>query len=153
MCYCAYFGCNATLPIDFCGSLLDFGSGITVAPNSQVSLRLCYYRLHYPVWRGRQWHNFCDSATQIGPRPPRFEVSRLPTIRHTHIHTVGLLWTSDQLVAEAATYTTHNEYPRIQRDWPPDPSNQAATDCVLHFTASGAGPMVQYTYYFVKFLM
>jgi len=28
----------------------------------------------------------------------------------THIHPVGLLWTSDQLVAEAATYTTHNKH-------------------------------------------
>ena len=26
---------------------------------------------------------------------------------HTHTHSVGLLWTSDQPVAEAATYTTH----------------------------------------------
>ena len=35
------------------------------------------------------------------------EGSRSHTIRHTHTHTepVGLLWTSDQLVAEAATYT------------------------------------------------
>jgi hypothetical protein len=30
----------------------------------------------------------------------------------THTHTVGLLWTSDQLVAEAATYTTHNKHKR-----------------------------------------
>jgi len=30
-------------------------------------------------------------------------------IRHTHEHTeAGLFWTSDQLVAEAVTYTTHN---------------------------------------------
>ena len=27
---------------------------------------------------------------------------------HTHTHPVGLLWTSDQLVSEAATCTTHN---------------------------------------------
>jgi len=35
------------------------------------------------------------------------EVSRSHTIRHTHTHQLGLLWTSDQPVAEAATYTTH----------------------------------------------
>ena len=42
------------------------------------------------------------------------EVSRSHTIRHTqHTHTahsVGLLWTSDHLVAEAATNTTHNNH-------------------------------------------
>jgi len=27
-------------------------------------------------------------------------------------HSVGLLWTSDQLVAEADTYTTHNKHKR-----------------------------------------
>ena len=40
------------------------------------------------------------------------EVSRSHAIRHTHTHThthtVGLLWKSDQHIAEVATYTTHN---------------------------------------------
>jgi hypothetical protein len=46
------------------------------------------------------------------------EVSRPPTIIHTRAHarthtrTVRLLWTSDQLVAEAATYTTRNKHKR-----------------------------------------
>ena len=35
------------------------------------------------------------------------EVSRSHT--HTHTHTVALLWTSDQSLAEAATYTTHSQ--------------------------------------------
>jgi len=39
------------------------------------------------------------------------EVSRSPTIRHTHTHTythrVGLPWKSDQLVADTASDTTH----------------------------------------------
>ena len=39
-----------------------------------------------------------------------FEVSRSHTIRHTYA--VGLLWRSDQLVAEAATYKTQNKYKR-----------------------------------------
>jgi hypothetical protein len=30
--------------------------------------------------------------------------------RHPHTHPVGLLRSSDQLVAEAATYTTHNKH-------------------------------------------
>ena len=34
------------------------------------------------------------------------------TDTHTHTQTVGLLWTSDQPVAKAATYTTHNEHNR-----------------------------------------
>jgi len=37
------------------------------------------------------------------------EVSRSHTIRQTS-QTVGLLWTSDQPVAEGATYTTHNKH-------------------------------------------
>jgi hypothetical protein len=28
---------------------------------------------------------------------------------HTHIHPVGLLWASDQLVAETVTFKTHNK--------------------------------------------
>ena len=38
------------------------------------------------------------------------DVSRSYTIRHTH--PVGLLWTSDQHVAEIATYTAHNKQKR-----------------------------------------
>jgi hypothetical protein len=38
------------------------------------------------------------------------EVSRSHTIWHTH--EVGLLWKSDQLVTEAATYTKHNKHKR-----------------------------------------
>jgi len=51
------------------------------------------------------------------------KVSRSHTIRHTHtqLHTIGLLWISDQLVAEAATYSTQSinipdKYPFPQRD-------------------------------------
>ena len=34
--------------------------------------------------------------------------TQLHTNTHTHTHSVGLLWTSDQPIAEAVTYTTHN---------------------------------------------
>ena len=40
------------------------------------------------------------------------EVSASHRIRHTHINSLDLLWTSDQLVAEAAAYRTHNKYKR-----------------------------------------
>ena len=42
------------------------------------------------------------------------EASRQNAITHTHAHThtVGLLLTSDQLVTEAATYTTQNKHKR-----------------------------------------
>jgi len=40
-------------------------------------------------------------------RSPVVEVPGSHPIRHTHTHTVGLLWTSYRLVAEAATYMTH----------------------------------------------
>jgi hypothetical protein len=44
------------------------------------------------------------------------EVFKLHTIRHTHTHThththlVELLWTSDQLIEEAAAYSTHSKH-------------------------------------------
>ena len=45
-----------------------------------------------------------------GPGRLTVDVSRSHTIRH--IHSLGLLRPSDQLVAEAATYTTHNKHKR-----------------------------------------
>jgi hypothetical protein len=51
---------------------------------------------------------FCGTTAQIGPRPRLFKVSRSRTIIHTH--SARLLWTSDQLVAGAAAYTTHNTH-------------------------------------------
>jgi hypothetical protein len=59
-------------------------------------------------------------------------------ITHTIRHTVGLLWTSDQPVAEASTYTgQHNIYTQETNIYAPcgirtrDPSNQAAADLRL----------------------
>jgi hypothetical protein len=46
------------------------------------------------------------------PRSRRYDVSRSRTIRNINTHTVGLLLKSDQLVEEAATYTTHNKHKR-----------------------------------------
>jgi hypothetical protein len=68
----------------------------------------------YAIIRGELHcaHLFCYVAQQakLGPGRLTVEVSRSHTIVHTH--PVGLLCTSDQLVAEAATYTTHNKHKR-----------------------------------------
>jgi hypothetical protein len=55
---------------------------------------------------------FFSAALQANSDPCRLivEISRSHAIRHTH--PVGLLWMSDQLVAEAATFTTHNKHNR-----------------------------------------
>ena len=51
------------------------------------------------------------------------EVSRSYTIRNTHTRPVGLLWTSDQPVAEAATYTTqtNTRHEQLHRQWGSNP--------------------------------
>jgi hypothetical protein len=48
-------------------------------------------------------HPYCGATAQVGPCPP---LLRFLNHTHTHTirHTVGLLWTSDQTVAEASTY-------------------------------------------------
>jgi hypothetical protein len=57
---------------------------------------------------------------------------------HTHIHTVRILWTGDQPVAETSTYTgQHNIYTQQTNIHAPsgirtrNPSNQAAADLRL----------------------
>ena len=53
---------------------------------------------------------FCGATAQLVHKPSHFEIYRSHTTRYTHKHTrLGRLWTSDQLVAEAATYTTLNK--------------------------------------------
>jgi hypothetical protein len=56
---------------------------------------------------------FCGPTVKLGPKPAHswgFWITQLDT--HTHTHTVGLLWTSDRLVGETGTYTTHNKHNR-----------------------------------------
>jgi hypothetical protein len=67
------------------------------------------------------------------------KVSRTHTIRRTHArthtHSVGLLWTSDRLIAESANYAKHNKLSRIRTR---DPSNQADAEiCELGRTITG----------------
>jgi hypothetical protein len=103
--------------------------------NWHDNVRKCNHYKNIPVWTERQKRTkaiqmvgrvilnrnlgvgtlfffFVAQRPKSGPRPPRFEVSRSYTIRHTHTQLVGLFWTSDQLVVEAATYTTHNKHKR-----------------------------------------
>jgi hypothetical protein len=56
------------------------------------------------------WQSFSPVAQQpnSGPRRLIVEVSRLHT--HSHTHTNTLLCTSDQLVVQVATYTTHYKH-------------------------------------------
>ena len=64
---------------------------------------------------------------------------------HTHTHTpVGLLWTSDQSVAQAATYTTHSKPNRqtsvpSARFEPSIPGIEKPQNCSLDLTATGIG--------------
>jgi len=48
----------------------------------------------------------CGSTAKVGPRPLHF--GALQTLHRHTTHATGLLWTSDQLVGEAAACTTHN---------------------------------------------
>jgi hypothetical protein len=91
---------------------------------------------------------FCGAAAQFGPRQPCFEASRSHWIRHTH--PVGLLWTSDQLVAEGTTFTTHNKRNRrTSMFWagfePAIPAIKRLPTYDLDRTASGIGFMWGYT--------
>jgi hypothetical protein len=82
-------------------------------------------------------HSFIHSQALIvqdGPLASLFGVSW----SHTYRHTVGLLWTSDQPVTEASTYTgQHNIYTQQTKIHTPsgirtrDPSNQAAAGLLL----------------------
>ena len=80
---------------------------------------------------------FRVAAAQIGPGRLIFEVSRSHTIK---TRLVELPWTSDQHVAEAATYTTHSKHKRRTSMpsagfEPRDPSNQTASK--LHLRPHG----------------
>jgi len=59
-------------------------------------------------------------------------------------HQVGYLWTSDQLIAEAATYTTHKEQkgrtPIPSAGFEPAiPTIERLQSCTLDCTATGIG--------------
>ena len=76
--------------------------------------QVCSIPVHYRVtsWLMSRLFVWCGATTQIGHSPSIFEVTRSHTIRHTHTHTLGFIWTSDQLVTGAATYTAHDKHNR-----------------------------------------
>jgi hypothetical protein len=105
----------------------------------------------------RLWHFvasvffFCGTTAELGPRSLIVEVYRSHTTRHTE--PVGLLWTSDQPVAEGASYTTHN---RLKRQTfmpsagfePAIPLVKRLQTCVLHRTATGIGRCLYFLFVF-----
>jgi hypothetical protein len=98
--------------------------------------------LAYIKYRASWYFFFCGATAHIGPKPPRLEVTRPHTIRYTY--QVGLLWTNDQHVVEAATYTTHKKHKRRtsmpSAGFEPDnPEIQRLQTYALDSTATGIG--------------
>jgi hypothetical protein len=79
----------------------------------------------------RQSPSVCGATDQLAPRPPFL---RFLYNTHTHTHRAELLWTSDQLVAEAANYTTNT------REQYPCPSLLGWPKCIG--TGQGSKPLI-----------
>jgi hypothetical protein len=91
-----------------------------VVSNSQIS-----------IIKSFEWVSFIHSQALIVQDGTL--ASLLGFLGHTNRHTVGLLWTSDQPVAEASNYTGQHikiHVPSGIRTC--DPSNQAAADLRGH---------------------
>ena len=58
----------------------------------------------------KTYHWFLFRTSLITSPIVFFSVAQQHTDTHTHTHLIGLLWPSDQLVAETATHTTHNKH-------------------------------------------
>jgi hypothetical protein len=93
--------------------------------NDKIMGSTCFYKtppfitLFTKVWRWSSWirphhHSFFSVVQKPnwGLCCLIIQISRSHTIRHIQRHPVELLCTSDQPVAEAATYTTHNQHKR-----------------------------------------
>jgi hypothetical protein len=79
------------------------------------------------------WWRCCITLLLCEPVSPHLQVSGSYTITDTQPQPVGLLYMSDQPVAEAATYTTHNKRDRktnhdVNGIRTCNPSNQADAD-------------------------
>ena len=98
------------------GTRLEFCPIGTAASGAVISAALsCISHLHLlPVLKNSWNYTYCSVPQQPNSCLNRLtvDVSRSHIIRHTRTNTVGLLWTSDQLVAVAATYATHNKRKR-----------------------------------------
>jgi hypothetical protein len=51
-----------------------------------------------------------QTTSGLAPFIVKVSTSHKTIKKNTHTHTVGVLWARDQLVAEAATYTTHSRH-------------------------------------------
>jgi hypothetical protein len=104
----------------------------------------CSIPVHSRVtsWLMSRLFVWCGTTAKIEPSPSIFEVPRSHTIRHTHTHTrtrthtLGFIWTSDQLVTGAAVYTAHDKHNRrtfiISAGFESaDPRNRVAADLWL----------------------
>jgi hypothetical protein len=68
-------------------------------------------------WSFQYHFFFCGVITQIGPRPPPFEVSRLHTVRHTRQDSSERVISSSQRpLPKQHTTNTRDEHPRHQQD-------------------------------------
>ena len=109
-------GLPAFLRIDMLHDLISIHNGMHIPETGQPSWQCAVACTPKSTGSNRKFSSsiptffLCGDTAQNGPRPSRFEVSRSHTIRHTH--PVGPLWTRDQLVAKASTYTTQNKHKR-----------------------------------------
>ena len=85
---------------------------------------------------------FFPSMVQSPTQACRLIVKISRSHTHTHTHPVELLWMSDQLVAQAATYTTHNKHRRTSMPSagyePAIPAIKQLHTYVLERTATGS---------------
>ena len=116
-------------------------SQITLRPLPSIFLSVHYLRAFFSSSSFFMWRNTPHRAKAASFWS--FQIFHTLTITHTHIHTVGLLWTRDQLFAMTVTCTTQNKqemtilFRRGIRTH--DPSHQAVADYVLDPAAPGIG--------------
>ena len=67
-------------------------------------------------------HQYNSGLGRLSVNVVKVSRSQARTHTHTHTHRVRLLWKSGQIVAEAATYTTHNKH-NNEHPWPQQDTN------------------------------
>ena len=112
-----------------------------------IVLRRLLYSSQHPGLRQRIWAGVHRFSKNVIARSKCYAPARVTLKTHlgrlivedflddnqTHAHSLGLLWTSDQPVADASTYTTYDKMKRNTRipsaDFElGDPSNRATAD-------------------------
>ena len=111
-----------------------------------------WQRPHNSMFENLFWTIILDvffgggATAPVSPRPPVLSYLNY-IVKYTQ--TVGLLWTSDQPIADTATYTTHNQHKEqismpsagFETMIPPLKRLQA---CALNRTATGSGLLNPY---------